>query len=324
MSASQTEPPNDAPAHEVAVHELRPLNVADIGPNPKNPRLYFPPEELDRLAQSIDEKGILVPVVVWQEGDKFILIDGERRWRCAQELALPTVPAVITEKPSDEDNLVQMFNIHMVRESWQDMPTARALGEIMSETGVESVSELSTLTGLSDERVKRLKHALELPADFQQYIEDGRIKLNFFWELKRNVVDPLSRQRPTLFGELGEQEVLKAFAAKRLNNVISDTVSLRDVRPIINHASDDAGEPENPSSLDETLRELVVNPEYGVQEAYEDTVMVVVEADKLERRAETMAKSFRRLLDKAKDDEERNHVKGVARKLIAELSEIAT
>lgn len=324
MSAAQGDSDKAAVAEDPPVgHEVRDIATDHIRPNDKNPRIYFPQEELDRLSQSIDEKGILVPVVVWQEAeDEYVLIDGERRWRCATHLARPTVPALITEKLSDEENLVQMFNIHMVRESWQDMPTAKALGEVMRSTGTESVSELSSLTGLSDERVRRLKHALELPTEYQDHIEEGRIPLNFFWELKRNVIDPLARQRPALWQEFAEDEVLKAFAEKRLNNVISDTVSLRDVRPIINHAAEDAGEPENPSALDDTLRELIKEPTVGVQEAYEDTVMVVVEADKLERRAETMAKSFQRLLEKAKDDNERAHVKRVAQKLIDELSTV--
>jgi predicted transcriptional regulator len=104
--------------------------------------------------------------------------------------------------------------------------------------------------------------------------------------------------------------------------VISDTVSLRDVRPIINYAAHDAGDPEDSSPLDETLRELIKNPDFGVQEAYEDTVMVVVEADKLERRAQTLAKSFRRLMEKAKDEAERTHVRRVAQGLIDELNEV--
>jgi ParB family transcriptional regulator, chromosome partitioning protein len=318
MSASQS----DEGANSVA-HDLREIATDQIGPNPNNPRIYFPPEELERLSQSIDERGILVPVVVWEETEEhYVLIDGERRWRCAKELARPRIPAVVTEKPSDEDNLVQMFNIHMVRESWQDMPTAYALGAVISESGTDSTAELSTLTGLSEERVRRLKHALDLPQEFQEHIEQGRIPLNFFWELKRNVIDPLSRKRPALWAEFEQDEVLRAFAEKRLTNIISDTVSLRDVRPIISYAADDAGEPEDSSPLDQTLRELVKNPDFGVQEAYEDTVMVVVEADKLERRAVTMAKSFQRLMDKAKDDSERAHVRRVAEKLIDELNEI--
>jgi ParB/RepB/Spo0J family partition protein len=318
MSASHADTDPSPPTHD-----LRDIDTGQIRPNPNNPRIYFPPEELERLSQSIDERGILVPVVVWEESkEEYLLIDGERRWRCAKELARPQIPAVVTDRPTDEDNLVRMFNIHMVRESWQDMPTAYALGAVMNESGIEATSELSTLTGLSEERVRRLRHALDLPGEFRDHIEHGRIPLNFFWELKRNVIDPLSRQRPTLWAEFGEEEVLRAFAEKRLGNVISDTVSLRDVRPIINYAAHDAGDPEDSSPLDETLRELIKNPDFGVQEAYEDTVMVVVEADKLERRAQTLAKSFRRLMEKAKDEAERTHVRRVAQGLIDELNEV--
>src|SRR5439155_835796 len=159
-------------------------------------------------------------------------------------------------------NLVRMFNIHMVREPWKDMPTAWALEKLIEETGVTSDRELSDLTGLSTEIIKRLKHALELPAEYQEYIDKGTIRLNFFWELKRNVIDPLGKRRPTLAQEFGETEVLDAFVQKRLDGLVTDTVSLRKVMAIIRIAEREVEDPTAPSVLDDTLRQLVKDNEY--------------------------------------------------------------
>lgn len=302
--------------------ELKDVETDGIDRNPKNPRIYFTQEDMDRLTESIDRKGILVPVVVYPEGERYVLIDGERRWRCATALGLPTIPAVVTEPVSDEENLVQMFNIHMVREAWKDMPTARALGELIDETGTQSDRELSDLTGLSIERIKRLRHALDLPPDYQAYIDEERIPLNFFWELKRNVIDPIARKRPALAEEFGEREVLDAFVDKRLREVITDTVSLRQVSPIVTFAARDVDDPNDASPLDETIRRLVWEPHLGVQEAYEDTVQVVFEAEQLERRADNVVKGFQRLLAKARTRAEEDHVKAVGRSLIERLREL--
>jgi ParB/RepB/Spo0J family partition protein len=303
---------------------LKEIPTADVQRNEANPRLHFTPEEMERLTESIARKGILVPIVVYEEGEKFVLTDGERRWRCAKELGLETVPAIITERPSSEENLVQMFNIHMVREAWKDMPTAKALGRVIEESGTEDNRELADMTGLSIERIKRLKHALTLPEEYQDYIDTGNIPLNFFWELKRNVIDPLAAKRPALAAEFGDDEVLTSFVKKRLDGVISDVVSLRLVAPIINYAAREVDTPTDSSPLDETIRGLVKKPELTIGEAYEDTIQVVFETEKLERRADNMVKSFERLLAKARNDEEKGFIRQVGESLAKRLGELVS
>ena len=317
MSASPSEPNQKA--------QLRELPIASIQPNAGNPRLVFPQNEIDRLAESIDQEGILVPIAVYQEGERFVLVDGERRFRCAKQLGLASVPALIVPQRPERDVLVQMFNIHLIREPWQDMPTARALGRLIEQLKEESNddlvedSQLRELTGLSIERVRQLRYVLELPAEWQAYISDRTIPLNFFWELKRNVVDVLAKQRPTLVEELGGTErIAEAFVNKRLHGVITDTVGLRKVRPIVGYAASEADE-EGRSVLDANLRDLVTNEDLTIDEVYEDTVQLMVEADKLERRTRSMVASFDRLLGKARNDEERAFIREIGNSLLRDL-----
>jgi ParB family transcriptional regulator, chromosome partitioning protein len=323
MSASPEPEPAETP-EVIGGHlkGLREIPTAAIRKNDANPRIHFTPEEMERLTESIDRKGILVPIVVYEEGDGFVLTDGERRWRCAKELGLENVPAIITEPPSPDENLVQMFNIHMVREAWKDMPTALALGRVMQDSGTESNRELADMTGLSVERIKRLKHALTLPAEYQEYIDEGKIPLNFFWELKRNVIDPIAAKRPALATEFADGEVLDSFVRKRLDGVISDVVSLRLVAPIINYAAREVDEPTESSPLDDTIRSLIRDPEVTIGEAYEDTVQVVFETEKLEKRSDNMVKSFERLLAKARNDEERGFIRRVGQSLVKRIGDL--
>jgi ParB family transcriptional regulator, chromosome partitioning protein len=301
------------------------LEIGQIEPNANNPRLIFPQEQLDRLADSIDQEGILVPITVFQRDDHYVLVDGERRFRCATILGLRTVPALIVPEKADLDVLVQMFNIHLVREPWKDIPTARAVGKLADDLrktkGKEpSDQEIRDITGLSLERVKRFRYVLTLPAQWQDYINDDTIPLNFFWELKRNVIDPLAVQKPQLVSELGgEDAVASAFVEKRLDGVITDTVGLRKVRPIINYATQDA-EDGGESVLDETIRELVNNPERSIDDAYEDTVQIMVEADKLESRTKAMIVSFERLLAKARTTEDTVYIKRIGENFIQRLA----
>lgn len=317
--------PSSAP-----VGELKSLPMDQIDANPGNPRLIFPQEELDKLIESIAHEGVLVPIVVFptKEG-RYTLVDGERRFRSARELGLTAIPALITGERTEQELLVQMFNIHLIREPWRDLPTARALGRLMDEilkgTGTASTDkQLRELTGLSVERIKQLQFALQLPAKWQDYIAAGTIPLNWFWELDKNIIRPLTAERPRLVDELGRQNIAEAFVSKRLEGISgTDTVSLRKVRPIIGFAKADAdASGKDESGLDQILRSLVTDATFTIEEAYEDTVQITVETDKLGRRAETMVANFQRLLGKATAPEEREYIKKVGRDLIANLSEL--
>ena len=106
---------------------------------------------------------------------------------------------------------------------------------------------------------------------------------------------------------------------KRLNGYITDVVSLRKVMAIIRIAEREVDDPTQPSVLDDTIRELVHNDEYTIDDAYQDTVEVIVEADKLERRTDNMVKSFERLFDRARTKEETEYLRDVARGLIERM-----
>ena len=301
--------------------DLLELNVSEIHADPNNPRERFPQEELDRLAESIDQVGILVPVVVYPEDGGYRLLDGERRWRCAQILGHPTIPAVVVSPPDEASRLQQMFNIHLVREQWQDIPTAHALKKLIDETNVTSPSQLSAMTGISTQQVNRYLFALSLSGDVWAAVESGQVPLNYFYEFYKDFIQPLESDRPAIFAKYGRDQLLKNFLDKRSSGAISDVVSVRDAKYIIRKAAEDDPDNTKPGPLDDTISRLIDDPELSVKDAYEETVMVSIEADKLELRADNLVAAFVRLLDKAKTDADAtNQIKGVANGLIAKLT----
>src|SRR5271167_4521367 len=68
--------------------------------NPDNPRLFFRSVEMDTLMASIRRYGIRVPISVYEDGNQYFLIDGERRWRCALKLNIDRIPALVHTKPT--------------------------------------------------------------------------------------------------------------------------------------------------------------------------------------------------------------------------------
>ncbi|HZT42044.1 MAG TPA: ParB/RepB/Spo0J family partition protein [Chthonomonadaceae bacterium] len=303
--------------------DLRKVPPSQVKPNPENPRLVFRAEEIQELTDSIEINGVLVPLFVYaDESDRkipYVLVDGERRWRCSVDLGLAEIPVIVGPKPSDTDNLLSMFHIHLVREAWEDMPTVWALKKVSERTGITDPKQLAEKTGLKQEQVVRYQYAVSLPQEYQEMIMKGIVPLNFFFELKRNIIDVLRRRRPKIFAEIGEDAIIAAFVKKRLSGVTTDTVDLRDVSPIIRVAEREAGGSENAGPLDDAIRELINNEARTIKETYEDTVELTIEASKFERQCEFIIKRYEWLISKAEDEEDRSIIKNAARSLAQSL-----
>lgn len=170
---------------------LQNIRVDEISPNPHNPRLIFEPRELDELKNSISKVGILVPLTVYKNEKsfpktQFVILDGERRWRCAKELGLETIPANIIDEPKDiTQNILFMFNIHHFRKEWALFPTALKLEVIIEKLGTDQESILSEFTGVSRSTIRRCKSLLWYPQKYRDVLmeKSGRISTDFFIEL---------------------------------------------------------------------------------------------------------------------------------------------
>src|ERR1700722_15005958 len=103
-------------ANLVVSPRLKQIAPSLIDKNPENPRVIFRQEEMEQLLASIDRHGVQVPIVVYKDNNRYVLIDGERRWRCASKLNLKTIPALVQKKPGELENLLMMYNILSLRE----------------------------------------------------------------------------------------------------------------------------------------------------------------------------------------------------------------
>jgi ParB family transcriptional regulator, chromosome partitioning protein len=149
-----------------AVTGVAEVRTESIAPNPHNPRLFFNEESLDFLRTSIQEIGILVPLIVYRDSNSthnYVLLDGERRLRCALDLGLETVPVNVIPEPSAMDNVLRMFNIHSVREEWPLVSVALSLKSVMEISNETRESRLAEMTGLTRSAVRRAKRLLTLP-----------------------------------------------------------------------------------------------------------------------------------------------------------------
>ena len=144
---------------------LQEVSVYDIDTNPDQPRKTFDEEKLNELATSIRTHGIVQPLILYRQGNRYTIVAGERRFRAARLAGLKAVPAVITDKeehelqevslienlqredlnPVEEAAAIRFLMIqhndaegrHPVRRSWEDAGGPRRRGE-GGEAGPES------------------------------------------------------------------------------------------------------------------------------------------------------------------------------------------
>ena len=165
--------------------------------NPHNPRMLFDKQPLQTLEESIRRVGVLVPLTVFKAtgSNKYTILDGQRRWMCAQEIGLPDIPINEVHEPSVAQNIVTMFQIHKLRKDWELMPTALKLGVLMTEMDERRDQHLADLTGLDMAVVTRCKKLLWFDKTYQEMMlyadPDDRIKADFFIELYPIVTDRL-------------------------------------------------------------------------------------------------------------------------------------
>src|SRR6266567_2330999 len=165
---------------------VKTIPTRDLQPNPHNPRMLFDRAPLDVLKNSIAKVSILVPLTVyWAKAQQtWFILDGQRRWMCATELGLKTVPVNQVAEPDLVQNIVTMFQIHKLREDWELMPSALKLELLMKETKDSNNKRLAALTGLDEAVVVRCKKLLSYEKKYQDMMLDPnpeqRTKADFF------------------------------------------------------------------------------------------------------------------------------------------------
>ncbi len=149
------------------------IRIAQVSPNPHQPRQTITEESLVELAASIREHGVIQPLVVTQVGDEYQLIAGERRWRAAQLAGLTTVPAIIKETtPQQMLELALVENVQ--RADLNPLEEASAYRQLMDEFGLTQ-EEVAERVGKSRTAVANTVRLLRLPDDLKEALATGRI-----------------------------------------------------------------------------------------------------------------------------------------------------
>lgn len=304
------------------VGSLSEVPVDKISRNKRNPRQTFDPKTIERLATSLGEIGLQVPITVYRPGntgDDFVLLDGERRFRAAKHLNWKTIPALIVNEPSANENAIRMFNIHMLREEWEEIETAWALEQIIEETGEAGDRELQKRTGLSIDRIKNMKRVLSFPRSVQERVATSEIPYQLLVELDKNILTKHKRDLATKQGALPDMktsEIRDAILRKYESNVERDVVDLRLVGTLLDTARSSGKVGERAKTA---LTRLFSEPSITIDEAYEFGAASSVELSKVLRDAIALPSRVSDLLDGNLDEDQQRQVRATLTEVIGKL-----
>jgi len=203
------------------------IPVEAVAPNPRQPRTTFEDDALEALAMSIREVGVLQPIVVRRAGNSFELIAGERRLRAAKLAGLATVPAVIRES-DDAESLREALIENIHREDLNPIELAEAFRELLEELGLKQET-LAERLGMSRSHIANTIRLLQLPAEVQQLLGEGRIQAG--------------HGRALL--SLGDEEAQRTLAVR----IAAEDVSVREVEELVRNYLDHPSQAERPARL---------------------------------------------------------------------------
>ena len=149
------------------------LTLADIKPNPYQPREIFDEVKLNELAESIKEHGVFTPVLVRRVKEGYELVAGERRVKAAEIAGLTEIPAIIVD--FDDDQMAEISLLENIqRENLTAIEEAKGYKTLIDRRGYTQ-EELGKRVGKSREHIANTMRLLVLPESVQKMVEEGTL-----------------------------------------------------------------------------------------------------------------------------------------------------
>jgi len=202
---------------EARARAARSMPTAFLRPNRLQPRKHFAEEDLNDLARSVKEKGILQPILVRPvagDPNAFEIVAGERRWRAAQLAKLHEVPVIVREM-SDGEALELAIIENVQRSDLNAIEEAAAYHELIDRFAYTQ-DKLANEVGKSRSHVANTLRLLKLPESVKALVRDGKLTAGHARTLI-GLADPEARAREILAGALNVREAEQRSQDKKKN-----------------------------------------------------------------------------------------------------------
>ena len=197
------------------------ININDIKPNEGQPRKTFDEEKIVELADSIQEHGLIQPIVLRKAGKGYEIVAGERRWRACRRAGLKEVPCIIKEL-NDEENMLIAIIENMQREDLNPIEEAEGLNQMIVTYGLTQ-AEVSKSVGKSRPYITNVLRLLKLPEEVRVMVSNGELS---------------SGHARAIVGVSG-----KAAQIKIAEKIVKEGLSVRETEKLIKEADAPAKRP---------------------------------------------------------------------------------
>ncbi len=195
------------------------IPIEKVFPNPDQPRRTFTAEQLEELAASVKEKGIIQPLIVRERAGAagtYEIVAGERRWRAAQMAQMHAIPALVREY--DDTEVLEVAIIENIqRADLNAVEEAAGYRQLMDKFG-HTQEKLSEVLGKSRSYIANLVRLLTLPEEVQGYVRDGKLSAGHARALI-TAENPAALARRVIAGNLSVREAEKL--AKKPEETVS-------------------------------------------------------------------------------------------------------
>jgi ParB family chromosome partitioning protein len=151
------------------------LAVSLIDPNPFQPRQGIDPAELEHLKESVRQHGVLQPILVRQQGDRYQVVAGERRLRAAQGVGLEEVPVVVKTVPDGRMLEVALVE-NLQRQDLDPIEKAQSFENYLTSTG-QNQEQAARRLGLDRSTVSNMIRLLDLPDEVKALVRSGQVAM---------------------------------------------------------------------------------------------------------------------------------------------------
>lgn len=187
------------------------LALADIRPNPYQPRQNFDEQALEELADSIKQNGVFQPIIVRKSVNGYEIIAGERRFRASKIVKRETIPAIVRQM--DETQMMEIAVLeNLQREDLTPLEEAKAYQTLIDKLHLTQ-AEVSARIGKSRPYIANYLRLLALPSQTKRYLQDGKLSMG---------------QARTLLG-LKHKDQIDRVAAKALR----DNLTVRQLEQLV-------------------------------------------------------------------------------------------
>ena len=287
--------------------KIQELNLDKIEVNPFNPRERFNEEEEDELIDSILTKGILNPIIVYRRksDQKYIILDGERRFRASRKLNIKQIPArVLVREPDLLESLSLMFHIHNVRQEWTEFAISLTIKRILEELGKSLIDlnrtdilDLSKITSLSEYRINKYLKYLDYPDEvFQMFLKNEvnqRKKEgpdpDILLEMHKPISD-IKELMPDLLQIFSIKQMIDSCIKKKEEGVVKSNKEFRLIAQSLNAAKKDEIDT---NSLRHNLLSFFSNVDYSPERVYQETAEELYQFKNIKKNSESFLSQLR-------------------------------